>query len=237
MKASGPWVLSVSEVVMSAVKFSSTSCAVLACALFVSIVPAKAEDEAFDIQILNRVLSAVGLRDDKPVIEYRERSPLVLPPTTALPSPVAGTVSDPNWPLDPDTKAARLRDAQGGKVAGATGDPTIDDASPRAPSEPPRSRSAKRAPVAGGSSPRDSEYGRMMAPGELGSPGVFQTFNKAFGVDKPGTAKFTGEPARTSLIEPPTGYQTPAANQPYGVGKPVAAPVTPYITTHGTMDK
>ena len=30
---------------------------------------------------------------------------------------------------------------------------------------------------------------------------------------------FTGEPPRTSLTEPPTGYRTPSPNQPYGVGK------------------
>ena len=29
---------------------------------------------------------------------------------------------------------------------------------------------------------------------------------------------FTGEPARTNLIQPPTGYQTPSPNYPYGVG-------------------
>jgi len=30
---------------------------------------------------------------------------------------------------------------------------------------------------------------------------------------------FTGEPARTSLTEPPRGYRTPSPTQPYGVGR------------------
>jgi hypothetical protein len=30
-------------------------------------------------------------------------------------------------------------------------------------------------------------------------------------------ATFTGEPARTSLTEPPPGYQTPSPDQPYGI--------------------
>jgi hypothetical protein len=32
-------------------------------------------------------------------------------------------------------------------------------------------------------------------------------------------AKFTGEPPRSSLTEPPPGYQTPSPAQPYGLAK------------------
>src|SRR5688500_13685903 len=65
-------------------------------------VPANAQEEAngYDIQIIRRVLSAVGLRDDKPPIDYRERSPLVVPPSTSLPPPMSGNVAAPNWPVD-----------------------------------------------------------------------------------------------------------------------------------------
>ena len=37
-------------------------------------------------------------------------------------------------------------------------------------------------------------------------------------------AKFTGEPPRTSLTEPPVGYQTPSPAQPYGLAKGAAPP-------------
>jgi hypothetical protein len=32
------------------------------------------------------------------------------------------------------------------------------------------------------------------------------------------SATFTGEPPRSSLTEPPPGYQTPSPNQRYGIG-------------------
>ena len=49
-----------------------------------------------------------------------------------------------------------------------------------------------------------------------------------FGNKKEEAAKFTGEPPRASLTEPPPGYQTPSPDQPYGVGKaaPESRPIT-----------
>jgi len=41
------------------------------------------------------------------------------------------------------------------------------------------------------------------------------------------TGTFSGEPPRSSLTEPPTGYRTPSASQPYGIGQKAApAPLT-----------
>ena len=37
------------------------------------------------------------------------------------------------------------------------------------------------------------------------------------------TSTFTREPPRTTLIDPPAGYRTPSADQPYGVGSKAAA--------------
>ncbi len=47
-------------------------------------------------------------------------------------------------------------------------------------------------------------------------------------------AKFTGEPPRASLTDPPAGYQTPSPDQPYGVGKEKAKVPTSadYYTNH-----
>jgi hypothetical protein len=44
---------------------------------------------------------------------------------------------------------------------------------------------------------------------------IFSLFSEAFKKDEYGT--FTGEPARTSLTDPPPGYLTPSPDQPYGV--------------------
>ena len=46
---------------------------------------------------------------------------------------------------------------------------------------------------------------------ELGSPNVFSFFSKAMSsTEKEESKTFTQEPPRTSLIEPPPGYQTPS---------------------------
>ena len=58
-----------------------------------------------------------------------------------------------------------------------------------------------------------------------------------FGKDEPESGRFTGEPPRTALTEPPPGYQTPSPDQPYGVGKGTAAPkANNYLENHGTVD-
>ena len=48
----------------------------------------RAEDEepSFEQKIIKEILGGVGLIEDKATIDYRERAPLVVPPTTqALP--------------------------------------------------------------------------------------------------------------------------------------------------------
>ena len=50
-------------------------------------------------------------------------------------------------------------------------------------------------------------------------------------------ARFTGEPPRKSLTEPPPGYQTPSPNQPYALGKEISRPKAyDYKTQHGTEE-
>jgi len=57
------------------------------------------------------------------------------------------------------------------------------------------------------------------------------------GKDDIETAKFTREPPRTALTEPPQGYQTPSPDQPYGLGAKETAPkAVDYKETHGVLD-
>lgn len=70
--------------------------------------PAMAQD------VITNVLGAIGIVDrERPNIDYRERPPLVVPPSlSALPPPVEidpETAPAPNWPQDPDLAAARAR--------------------------------------------------------------------------------------------------------------------------------
>src|SRR5262245_58218553 len=75
------------------------------------------EDELLDVKIFRGIMKGLGLRKDEPTIDYRERSPLVLPPNgqiNVLPSPedVANSKKSANWPDDPDIKRVKLRREQ-----------------------------------------------------------------------------------------------------------------------------
>ncbi len=58
-----------------------------------------------------------------------------------------------------------------------------------------------------------SEYGgRPLPPSKLGTKKLFGWFG-----NKGEQAPFTGEPERSSLTQPPPGYQTPSPSYPYGL--------------------
>ena len=65
----------------------------------------------------------------------------------------------------------------------------------------------------GSKSAEDSQ--RPSTAQELGSKNIF---SKVWGDKSEEYTTFTGEPPRSTLIEPPRGYRTPSAAQPYGVG-------------------
>src|ERR1700709_1521451 len=75
------------------------------------------DDELLDTKIFKGIMKGLGLRKDEASIDYRERSPLVLPPgnqLNVLPSPedVANSKKAANWPDDPDLKRGKLRREQ-----------------------------------------------------------------------------------------------------------------------------
>ncbi len=55
----------------------------------------------------------------------------------------------------------------------------------------------------------------IMSPSQLGWNG---SIGNLFGGNKPEVGEFKGEPPRSSLVEPPVGYQTPSPNFAYGTG-------------------
>jgi hypothetical protein len=64
--------------------------------------------------------------------------------------------------------------------------------------------------------------GKPVLPSELGYfGGLFSSRAWGFSGYQDETGTFTSEPARDQLTQPPPGYQTPSAAQPYGVTRRV----------------
>src|SRR5664280_2357383 len=63
------------------------------------------DDKTFEEKVIEGIMAGLGGTNmENRGIEYRERSPLVVPPKLDLPPPesVKGEIKDPNWPKDPD---------------------------------------------------------------------------------------------------------------------------------------
>jgi hypothetical protein len=187
----------------------AAGCAALVLAFAAS--PARAGDD--DLSFEQKIIDGLLGRSESS-IDYRERSPLVIPPSNELPVPDSRTAAaaTPNWPHDPD--AERLK-------SGSNNGPVIDlferADRPLSPGEL-RRGTARRArsnePVRTLS---DSEMSRTLLPSELGGKTLLGGLFSGSSSDKP--EQFAGEPTRSSLIDPPTGYRTPAPTQPYAPPK------------------
>ena len=134
---------------------------------------------------------------DSKGIDYRERSPLVVPPQLDLPPPAAAAsqVNAPNWPKDPDEKRRKAALAARKKsLTNSTHELT------------PAEAEAARASVAASGQPQPQQS-------------LTEKMNNYLGGTKPEVGQFTGEPARETLTQPPPGYQIPSPNYAYGVGQ------------------
>jgi len=187
------------------------------------------EDLTFDQKIMRNILGTFGVRSGSDAIEYRERSPLVVPPKVDLPPPQTDQATRAaNWPNDPSVKRRKQeadRRRSGGSVYNEH-----EDARALRPDELEMGRVLGRSGVA--RAPSDDEKdGRPMKPSDLGyTGGVFGTL---FGTSKDdNAAKFTGEPPRSSLTEPPPGYQTPSPTQPYSASSKGWLPSIPTPWSH-----
>jgi hypothetical protein len=174
------------------------------------------DEDTFEQKVIKNIMKGMGADVDKDRIDFRERSPLVIPPTRDLPPPQDATkISNPAWPKDPD-KQAPVKKAKP-FVNGSVATRNMESPERAAPVSPEALRngaipgSAQK--VTAPDPDANKDPGRNFSPMELG----FSSFGNLFGY-KAQQEPFTGEPARTNLIQPPSGYQTPSANYPYGVG-------------------
>ncbi len=155
------------------------------------------------------VLGWAGLVPEaRPSIQYRERPPLVLPPSAGnqLPPPIdhRTTVGSkaPNWPNDPDAAAA-ARNARDAKI-------------PRTETEAYRAEKHDRM------SPRELQAGRRAGAGIPQTPtGALPEGSRAANYVDPDFLRANGrledeklvpgqEPSRKMLTDPPTGLRKPS---------------------------
>jgi hypothetical protein len=169
--------------------------------------PGAARAQDSDKGLFGSVLKGLGIGGDSQ-IEYRERPPLVVPPTRDLPPPqTSATVRDPNWPVDPNgnrqasekpKKGNQLRDLDKITVA------------PR-PVEP---------SVAG----NPDTTGAIPPSQPAASSGFFGNLFSSGSTERQAATPTPSTPARKSLTEPPSDYESPSPSQPYGAATPPTPP-------------
>lgn len=190
--------------------------ALAACLVCAATAVARAQDD--DAQssggsLYDRMLRVIGISGSAGDINYSERSPLVVPPTRDLPPPSAAAApAVPDWPKDPDV--TRRAKAKVKERPHPHADYATDLARPLRPDElnaaGTNSGGRGAMPTPGASSNADYPERDYTPP----KTSIFDWFKTS----KQEYATFTGEPARTDLTEPPAGYMTPSADQPYGIG-------------------
>jgi hypothetical protein len=186
------------------------------------------DDESFDQKIISNVLGTFGLKNSQGEIDYKERSPLVLPPRVELPPPETNPAAGArNWPVDPDVK--RRRDESKRAAAGRNYE---DESLPMRPSE---LNVGTRQRGSGPASPQSGHAGDLASPSELGNDkGILGSI---WGSSSDKQVQFKEEPPRSSLTEPPPGYQTPSPNQPYAAKSKGLLPEVPSFFSRMTPEK
>jgi hypothetical protein len=170
---------------------------------------ARAEDSGGDGTLFGSMLKGLGIGGENN-IEYRERPPLVVPPTRDLPPPQpAGAVRNPNWPVEPKSadvqkKGSQVRNLDQLPVPQRPAVPSVTVATPTNPSTSGPDATAAAPPSEPGF------FGKLFRSGDMPANAVIPV------------------PTRKSLTQPPLDYESPSTTQPYGEAAPAApAKATP----------
>jgi hypothetical protein len=177
------------------------------------------EDEddgmTFEERIIDNLMSGLGAKSmEKPGIEYRERSPLVVPPKLDLPPPVTEAKVAPNWPKDPEEK--RRKEAIAARKKAGKETESWQAARPLTPAEMKAGQVAAAPRTSNDPIQPGANSNPSLSPSQLGFTGGLWNMMKGGNATEEKT--FTSEPPRQSLVEPPPGYQTPSPNYAYGAG-------------------
>lgn len=198
------------------------------------------DDRPFTERFVDGFKSTIrGNNMDNRGIDYRERSPLVVPPNLDLPPPVTASKAPQitNWPKDPDERQRKAIIAAKKKNAPPVVAVAPADAAPRpiniAPPVPENVAAAVPTPPRpdnplARTDPLYDQPGDLFRGGAtaLVPSGVSDTLGLdkldiggLFGSKKADTATLPPgtEPSREALTQPPSGYQTPSTNYRYGL--------------------
>ena len=185
---------------------------------------ARAQEGVF----MKDLLGSIGMIEkERAPITYRERAPLVLPPRSDLPPPVArGPEREVNaaWPKDPEVGARERRAArerapitrgEGGRMSDSHNTLSVDEIR------------AGRRPGAG--VPTEATY---KPEGNGRTTSWLDPFELMKGKKDDTEVVATAEPERNALSEPPSGYRRPpggiergaATPRPYNIDREEADP-------------
>ena len=176
------------------------------------------DEDSFEQKIIKGILGGLGVDvGNRNGIEYRERSPLVIPPSLDLPPPSSSPAAlNPAWPREQQKKKVAVQNRQNinatpeepGTSSRLTPDELRRGANPNAQRVTDPSKSGSQ---------EDINIGRPLRPNEMGGSSIFnwRALTGNYGTE---TATFEREPSRGMLTQPPPGYQTPSGSYPYGIG-------------------
>lgn len=184
----------------------------LAGGLLLATTPAFAQEG----MLFKNLVDGMGLFGrDKADIEYKQRAPLVVPPSSTLPKPQeAGANRSAAWPDDPDV-ARRKADRDSSNILFATTEAYRANTRPlMSQEELRRGRVNGRGNGPEGIVPDHNTGNNQIEPIRIGREMAARqaqtdTSNLAYGT----------EPSRRYLHEPPTGYRRPAATAALGPGQ------------------
>lgn len=204
------------------VRKAARTVAVLAAAGLLSVTAAVANDDDEPVKddgLMGSLMRGMGATNGSNDIQYRERSPLVVPRQLTLPPPAERLPQTANWPKDPDVqerRAAREALAKRDRIKENNPYPLLPNEI--GPAGQARARTATVAPQPGRDEERRiiNEGSGILNPSQLG---FTSSFLGMFSSKKDNDVPFTGEPSRDSLTQPPVGYQTPSSAYGYGGGE------------------
>lgn len=184
----------------------------LAGGLLLATTPAFAQEG----MLFKNLVDGMGLFGrDKADIEYKQRAPLVVPPSSTLPKPQeAGANRSAAWPDDPDV-ARRKAERDSANVLFSTTEAYRANTRPlMSQEELRRGRVNGRANGPDGIVADHNNYNNQIEPIRVGRDMAARRSQ----TDEANLAYGT-EPARRFLHEPPTGYRRPAATAALGPGQ------------------